>query len=113
MQRYFNYARDEEGSKNFLAPFAMMSLMLCLSISMPVLLLMRRAVDTMWTTSWGPCTALNYLVGARKLRYYSPQDKTTGRRASSSVRAKDKRVVTGAVIVLSSSALGEMIHNVF
>ena len=91
----------------------MMSLMLCFSISMPVILLMRRAVDTMWTTSWGPCTALNFLVGAKKLRYYSPQEQTSGRRLSSSVHAKDKRVATGAVIVLSSCELGKMIHNVF
>jgi len=110
---YFSYARDDEGNKKFLAPFAMIALMLLQAIPMLLILFFRRAVDTLWTTSWGPCAAVNHLLGKKKFRYYSPQETTNGRRKTSSMRARDKRLVTGTVIVLSLGPFGKLIHDIF
>lgn len=106
---YFSYARDEEGRKNYLAPFSMMALMVVQAIPMPLIVLFRQAVDAFWTTSWGACAAVNYILGKKKLRYYSPQNAAR----TSSTRASDKRLATGAVIVFSFGPFGKLIHDIF
>ena len=106
---YFSYARDEEGSKNYLGPFAMMALMRVQAIPAPLAERLHQAADEFWTTSWGPSAAINYILGKKKLRYYSPKDAAR----TSSTRAQDKRLATGAVIVLSRSPFGKLIHDIF
>ena len=108
--RYFCYAKDETGTKQYLGVFAMMSLLQCFHLlSCQLFLMLRNAVETTFATSWGPAAAVNFLIGRQVLRDYSPQGLTRG----SSVKVPDKRLATVAFLILIHTELGKVISAIF
>ncbi len=61
--RYFCYAKDETGTKQYLGVFAMMSLLQCFHLlSCQLFLMLRNAVETTFATSWGPAAAVIFVA---------------------------------------------------
>jgi len=111
LARYFSYSADESGPKAFLGIFAMMSLLVNPhTLESRTYFMLRRAVETWFTTSWGPAKCVNFMTQHRYLRDYSPQDLS---RKTSSTRDRDKRLATVTFLILIHTQLGAMIAAIF
>ena len=109
--KYVRYSGDEDGCRAYLGMYVLMALLTQLHrLTMPTFMLIRRTLDTWFETSWGPAAAVNYMLGANRLRYYSPQSE---RHNTSSVRDRDKRLVSACFMIMKHTDFGHMVASVY